>query len=85
MHRLRTQFPITQLTYNFATAIEERHRVTTLCRVIQRFVKRREVSWSPNFAFYYVARIRLKGSPVYHQHTLELIMLEFANTQTKPR
>jgi hypothetical protein len=59
--------------------------MTASCRVIQRFVERREVSWSPNFAFFYVVRIRFKGSPVYHQHTLELIMLEFANTQTKPR
>jgi hypothetical protein len=59
--------------------------MTASCRVIQRFVKRREVSWSPNLVFYYVVRICLKRSPVYHQHTLELIMLEFANTQTKPR
>ena len=49
--------------------------------VVQRFVQRREISWSPNYLFFYVVRICMRGSPVYHQHTLKLIMLEFANTR----
>jgi len=39
--------------------------------VVQRFVQRREISWSPNYLFFYVVRICMRGSPVYHQHTLE--------------
>ena len=85
VHRLRAQLSIAQLTYDFTAPVEERHRMTASGRVIQRFMQRREVSWSPNWVVYSAIRIRLKGSPVYHQHTLELIMIEFANTQTKPR
>ena len=40
VHRLRAQLPIAQLTYDFATAVEERHAMTASCGVVQRFVQR---------------------------------------------
>ena len=84
MLRLSPQLPIVQLLGNLTTPIEERQSMTASSCVIQRLMQRCKVSWSPNLVFEYVGT-RLIGSPVYHQHTLEVILLEPANTWTPPR